>query len=151
MRQSLSRRASARAVKPAVQVGFSLIELVVALAVIAIVAVIGMNFIPVALEQHRASKVTAAQASLRNLANQYLYDRANQADYMFEAPKASSSYVFAFDADAPSGPTFTARAIDARFPTMLVVMQGGRRGVKQCTRGSDASLWKDCDDWTGYL
>ena len=110
-----------------------------------------MNFIPVALEQHRASKVTAAQASLRDLAKQYLYDRANQVDYTFEAPEANSSYVYAYDPVAPAGPTLTARAIDPRFPTLVVVMQGSRRGVKQCTRGSDASLWKSCDDWKGYL
>jgi prepilin-type N-terminal cleavage/methylation domain-containing protein len=133
---------------------FSLIELVVGLAVIAIISVIGLNFIPIALEQHRASKVTAAQASLRNLASQYMYDRANQADYIFEAPSSSSTYVFSYDSEAQAGPTLTARAIDPRFPTMLVVMEGGRRGKKVCTpanRGSDASLHKQCDDWNGYL
>ena len=133
---------------------FSLIELVVGLAIIAIVAVIGMNFIPTALEQHRASKVTAAQAALRNAAKQFLYDRANQIDYVFEPQSSSSSYVFAYEPDAPAGPTLTARAIDPRFPTMQVVMQGGRRGLKQCKpadRGTDRSLWTSCDSWNGYL
>ena len=130
---------------------FSLIELVVGLAIIAIMAVIGMNFIPTALEQHRASKVTAAQATLRNAAKQYLYDRANQTDYVFEQPASSSSYVYSYDPDAAAGPTLMAKAIDPRFPTMEVVMQNGRRGVKQCSRGTDASLWKSCDGWKGYL
>ena len=133
---------------------FSLVELVVSLAVVAIISVIGLRFIPIALEQHRASKVTAAQASLRNLAKQFLYDRANQVDYVFDAPSSSSTYVFGYDPEAQAGPTLTARAIDPRFPTMLVVMEDGRRGKKECTpvnRGSDASLQKQCDDWNGYL
>ncbi len=130
---------------------FSLIELVVGLAVIAIISVIGLNFIPMAMEQHRASKVIAAQASLRDLAKQFLYDRASQADYAFESPASSSSYVFSYDSAAAAGPTFMARAIDPRFPTMKVVMQGSRRGVKECSRGTDPSLYKNCDDWKGYL
>ena len=139
---------------PVVSQAFSLIELVVGLVVIAIISVIGLNFIPIALEQHRASKVTAAQASLRNLSKQFLYDKANQADYVFEAPSSSLSYVFAYDPDAVAGPTFTARAIDPRLPTLLVVMEAGRRGKKICSeanRGSDQALHKQCKDWNGYL
>ena len=136
------------------QHGFSLIEVLIALFVITLLSTLSLTFLNGAMKQTRAAKALHAKLTLREAVKKYYMAKGTGAVYAYEEIKDSGEYSFAYVESDDNLPTYTATPRKADYPTFrveLVFSSGRLRAERECTRGTDADLWKICDEWDGPM
>ena len=135
--------------------GFSLLEVVVTLAVISIIATLSLSLVQSSMSQLRFASITHAKLGLRKVVSDRYFSKVHGNTYEYEKPPGGDGrYTFTYDPDYEGGPLYLAKPSDSKLPELsvqIVTTPGKMRAKKSCTRGLDEGLWKACDEWTGWL